>query len=134
MDQDGSVFSFFAKRMDWLSQRQGLIVKNIANADTPDYRPQDLRESQFRRALLREAGGSLAPTRTQKVHLSGAPGDMTDRPGNRRDLYEASPSGNAVILEQELATMGQTQNQHELMVSLYKKYMTMMKTAVRGSR
>jgi len=41
--------------MDLLSARQKLVASNIANADTPGYRTQDI---DFQREFLNAAGGS----------------------------------------------------------------------------
>ncbi|QNT68118.1 flagellar basal body rod protein FlgB [Defluviicoccus vanus] len=38
-----SLFAQMQARLDWLDRRQGVLAQNIANADTPGYRPQDLK-------------------------------------------------------------------------------------------
>ena len=61
--------------MDWLSQRQGILNQNIANADTPDYRPRDLRAGDFERLATGAIGhpSSMPVERTHQAHLDGAP-------------------------------------------------------------
>ena len=36
------LFKLITRRIDWLSQRQEILARNIANADTPGYRPLDI--------------------------------------------------------------------------------------------
>jgi flagellar basal-body rod protein FlgB len=50
----------------------------------------------------------------------------------QKDVYETSPSGNAVILEEQLIEVAKTQSDYQLMVNLYRKHMDMVRTAVRG--
>ena len=62
--------------MDLLSMRQKLVSSNIANADTPGYKTQDLNFQSDFQALL--AGSS-----PQAVEVSGLP---TRNDGNNVDL------------------------------------------------
>lgn len=39
------LFGLMGRRMAWLTQRQMVLSQNIANADTPGYKPKDLRKS-----------------------------------------------------------------------------------------
>ncbi len=43
------LFKLISARMSWLAQRQVVLGQNLANADTPNYRPKDLREADFAR-------------------------------------------------------------------------------------
>ena len=48
-----ALFQLISARLSWLSQRQGVLSQNIANADTPGYRTRDL-DFQFE---MRNAAG-----------------------------------------------------------------------------
>ena len=52
-----ALFGLVKKRLAWLAQRQEVLAKNIANADTPGYKPRDLKAFDFRRLVSREIGG-----------------------------------------------------------------------------
>ena len=54
MEDNFNIFAVLSKRMDWLSQRQKVLADNIANADTPNFQPRDLRADEFRRVLTLE--------------------------------------------------------------------------------
>ena len=52
MDLKGlKIFAMMQERMGWLAKRQEVVAENIANADTPAYRPKDLKELDFSRHL-----------------------------------------------------------------------------------
>ena len=51
------------------------------------------------------------------------------------DVYEVSPTGNEVVLEQQLIRVSETAMQHQLALSLYRKHVGMIRTALgRGAR
>ena len=45
------LFQLLSARLGWLGQRQATLSQNIANADTPNYRPRDLRARDFERLV-----------------------------------------------------------------------------------
>jgi flagellar basal-body rod protein FlgB len=53
------------RSLDYHSERHNLIASNIANANTPGFRPLELL-----RAESTETGGTLPMTRTESAHLS----------------------------------------------------------------
>ncbi|MEM7169564.1 MAG: flagellar basal body rod protein FlgB [Pseudomonadota bacterium] len=125
-----------AQRMDWLGQRQGVVADNIANADTQDYRARDLDEASFHRALTRQVGTPLAARQTHVGHLVGSKNADTSgaKVVEAAGAYEISPTGNSVVLEEQLIMMNQVQADHNMMVRLYKKHAAMIRLALKGSR
>ena len=133
MDGKGSILDLLAKRMEWLGHRQSVIANNIANADTPKFVPKDLPESEFRKVLGQQTGPRLEPRATQSGHIQPAAARQTGlRPVEAPDIYETSPSGNAVVIEEQMVKMNQVQVSHGLAVSLYKKHLTLIRMALRG--
>ncbi|HEX3209545.1 MAG TPA: hypothetical protein VHQ91_09215 [Geminicoccaceae bacterium] len=53
------LFKLMSARLAWLSQREVILGQNLANADTPNYRPRDLRPTSSR-AWQRRCRGSPA--------------------------------------------------------------------------
>ena len=47
MDAQSGLLGLIAKRMEWLGHRQTLIAENVANADTPQYTPRDLKQAML---------------------------------------------------------------------------------------
>jgi len=132
MEGKFNIFAVLGKRMDWLNQRERVLSENIANSDTPEYKPRDLDGSKFSR-LLQSQLAPVEPTTTDRAHLSGTV--VRDGPAKiegQRHTYEASPTGNAVILEEQLIKVQETQSAYQLMTNLYRKHMDMLRIAVRG--
>ena len=98
------LFALGDRRLDWLATRQSTVAENVANANTPGYRPRDLRS--FEEAL------AAPPTRlatTNPAHMTS--GARDDSGGVRRvDArgWETTVSGNAVAIEQELMRAAET--------------------------
>ena len=117
MDTTGlGIFDLARKRMAWASQRQAVLAKNIANANTPRFQPADVQD--FAKTLAGSTG--IDPSRTHPNHLSG-----TD-PGGSRAVGRPrvhSPDGNGVPLDRQLTTVADTQTTQTLTATIYKKYM-----------
>lgn len=132
MDAKPGIFSLLGKRMDWLGQRQQVLAQNIANADTPEYVPHDLKPQEFRRMVERNFAPSLKPVATQGGHIQTSSLKADDRGVEDRNNYEVAPSGNAVVVEEQLVKVTQTQNDYNAITNLYKKQIAMFKMALRG--
>jgi flagellar basal-body rod protein FlgB len=130
MEGKFNIFSVLGKRMDWLSQRQSVLADNIANSDTPNYVPRDLNEAEFAR-VLRSHLPAVGPEATHGAHLQGTAARGGPANSERQDApYETSPSGNAVILEEQLIKVAKTQSDYQTIVNLYRKHMDMFRTAL----
>lgn len=115
-------------RMHWHQARQKVIAENVANADTPGFRPNEMAQPAFD-ARGRAAGGSLSVARTSAAHLSlreTRPG-LAERAAER---FEVRPSGNAVNLEEEMLRAADNQSDFQLAASLYQKSLQLMRTAI----
>ena len=127
-----NIFAVLGKRMDWLSQRQKVLADNIANSDTPNFQPRDLNPGEFQRAL-RSQSPEVIPRTTHAAHLQGTVASGGPARAERQGrTWETSPSGNAVVLEEQLIKVSKTQSDYQTMINLYRKHMDMFKTALRG--
>ena len=134
MVENSSLLQLFAKRMTWLSNRQALITSNIANADTPNYVPKDLPADGFRKLLLSQSSPRLETSLTREGHIRPTGAGGTTLPAvDAPDIYEATPSGNAVVVEEQMVKMNLINTNYGMVVGLYKKHLTMMKLAIKGS-
>lgn len=132
MDGKPGLFSLLGNRMEWLGQRQKVLAQNIANADTPDYVPHDLKPQEFRRMIERRVGAILQPVATQAGHIQSSGTKADARAVEQKNRYETAPSGNAVVLEEQLIKVTQTQSDYNAITNLYKKQVAMVKMALRG--
>jgi flagellar basal-body rod protein FlgB len=127
------LFKLISARMSWLAQRQVVLGQNLANADTPNYRPKDLREADFARLAEGYSGRAsrIAVARTDPAHHEGAPLVRVGLAGREVDSnYETTPDGNAVILEEQMAKASQTALDYQLTSNLYRKYLGMIRLAL----
>jgi flagellar basal-body rod protein FlgB len=113
--------------MTWLGQRQQVLAQNIANADTPGYAAQDLKEPYFK-DLLRGASGRLEMAATAPGHLGGA--NPAKPVVERSPDSERKTSGNSVVLEDEMMKVSKTAMDFQLTTNLYRKHLGMIKTAL----
>ena len=115
-------------RMHWHQTRQKLLAENVSNADTPGFRPKDLKAPAFTPGGA-VTGGALGIGRTDPNHLVGASTRSGEDPLQAR-RFEVTPSGNAVSLEDEMLKVAQNQSDYQLAASLYQKSLQMLRTAV----
>ena len=117
------------EHLAWLGQRQQVLARNIANADTPGYVPRDLEPLRFRDMVHR----STPPVRVAQTvsgHLEGSKRrtpEFAER--EQRHAVDATPAGNAVDLEEEMAKMNETAVSHKLTAQLYRKYLGLVRMA-----
>jgi flagellar basal-body rod protein FlgB len=130
-----SVFRALQARMQWLNERQEVLAQNVANADTPNYQSRDLKPLDFRDMLHRQEQG-LTLAVSQPGHIAAAAGGAAQRRAStEQSKFEANPTGNAVVLEEEMLKVGKTTHDYELMSNLYSKSLGMIKIALgRGGR
>lgn len=128
------LFKLITRRIDWLSQRQEVLARNIANADTPGFRPLDL--SPFSAHLSGAGGPPPAMVTTDAAHIQpkGTRASQSSDTDRIDDIYEASPTGNEVILEQQLIRVSETAMQHQLALNLYRKHAGMIRAALGRGR
>jgi flagellar basal-body rod protein FlgB len=134
---DLSLFSGIGTKMDYLNKRQGIIAQNIANANTAGYIPQDLKPLDFGSALDKSTRARTisSPDRTSSMHLSGgsAGGSRLDSTTAQKATYDITPSGNAVVIEEQMMKAGETSMDYNLMTNLYQKHVSMIRMALGGN-
>lgn len=131
MDGKLNIFEAIARRMVWLGQRQQVLAQNIANSDTPDYVPQDLKHGPFQRMLAKSVA-LVRPAATHAKHMAG-PAGLAARPAesaDQRERFETAPSGNAVVLDEQLIKVAETQMDYQTMTNLYRKHAQMIRAAL----
>ena len=116
-------------RMQYHQSRQKLLAENVANADSPGYKPRDLKP--FDMMLAAQKGdftGSTTPAQTQSGHMGG-----TSSGGfglKRSSVFESTQSGNAVNLEDEMMRLSQNNSDYQLASTLYGKSMSYLRIAL----
>ena len=104
---DIPILSMLRTRMEWHQERQRVLAENVANADTPDYRPKDLAPLNFENALMDtvsraafepiriiSAGRTTVPFRRGgQPALRGAARRQRRQPRRRDDESRVEPDG-----------------------------------------
>jgi flagellar basal-body rod protein FlgB len=126
---DLPIFSMLRTRMNWHQERQRLLAQNVANADTPGYRPRDLTPLDFGRQV-QQASGQLQLALTAPGHLTSGGATGGSFGVERSGKYDVKPMGNAVNLEDEMMKVAANQMDHQAAISLYSRSMGLLKTAI----
>ena len=108
--------------------RQAQIARNIANADVPGYRARDV--VSFSDSFNRSQANDVRTTR--EGHLSsrdtGSAYRTVDLGG------EASPNGNNVSVDVEMARGTDAKSSHDLALAVYKSSMDILRTSIGRGR
>ncbi|NNU17406.1 flagellar basal body rod protein FlgB [Parvularcula sp. ZS-1/3] len=121
-----SLFTTMTNKMDYLTTRHTLLAQNVANADTPGYKAQDLKN--FTEALRTvKPAGMLA---THGRHMIAELGNTTFREDNAVGGWETAPSGNQVTLEEQMINAADNARDYQLSTQLMKKHVGMMKAVL----
>ena len=126
-----TLFQAMGAKLDYLDTRQKVIAQNIANADTPNYRPKDLTEVDFGRVLTNVTHDRAVRIHsTQRGHLPAHNAVADPRNIKQKETYEVAPAENSVILEEQMLKATQTSIDHGLMLNLMKKNVGMIRMAL----
>ncbi|MBE0514211.1 flagellar basal body rod protein FlgB [Sulfurimonas sp.] len=127
-----------AKALDYRAIRQDMISSNIANADTPYYRPRDIRFedalSEQREKILNQSTPKLQMAQTNATHLP-LPDEKSSSMPKRffRDGHMARNDGNSVDLDVETTEMSKNSIMFNALISSMKKNSEIFKSVIDSS-
>ncbi len=124
---DIPIFSMLRTKMQWHQERQHLLAENVANADTPQFRPTDLVPPKFDAPAPGVAPVTLV--RTSPAHLASADGASDFQQGPAND-FEVVPTGNGVSLEDEMLKVAANQMDFQTATTLYTHGLGLIRTAI----
>jgi flagellar basal-body rod protein FlgB len=103
---DSTLMAALGREMTRAVQRQAVAAGNLANAETPGYRAQEMQFAEALAGQLEGAGGVLQPLATHTRHLAGA----ADGGGVMRDAegLAARRDGNTVQMEREMLALSRS--------------------------
>ena len=116
-------------KMQWHQERQRVLAENVANSDTPNFKPRDLVEPKIDVTGANAGPGPLAMVRTSTSHIipSGAPESFDQ---NTKIGFETRPTGNSVNLEDEMLKVSANQMDYAAVTSLYSSRLHLLKVAI----
>ncbi len=129
MFDDLTLFAMARKSMAWLAKREEVVAQNIANADTPKYKPKDLKPVDFK-DLLQPEPQPIRAVATNPMHISPAVESTRFEAVTERRPEESKPDGNEVLLEEQTKKIGDIHDAHMLAANLLQANMAMFKTAI----
>ena len=114
------LFGRITQRMAWLSERTRVLSQNIANADTPGYRPKDVKPLDFEAEMRKLA--PVEPARTSQQHMTGTvppSGDFDVKKSKK--FYEQAREENAVVIEEQMMKLSESQVSYNTASSIIQK-------------
>ena len=131
MDYSGiNLFKLMKTKMAYMAERQDMLAKNVANVDTPGYKPRDLKKLDFDRLVTIEAT-RLKIRATSTAHITDPATKKADfRDEEMRKTYETTPVENAVVIEEQMMKMAENQMEYQKVTNLYNKVSGMFKIAI----
>jgi flagellar basal-body rod protein FlgB len=128
---DLPALSALRTKMQWHQERQRLLSENVANSDTPNFKPRDLIEPKFDAAGANAGSmGALGMMRTSTSHIAPSGGEESfDQ--DRKAAFQTTPVGNSVSLEDEMLKASANQMDYAAITALYGKSLQLLKTAIK---
>jgi len=107
----GKTVDMLAAVLDFRSERHKVITSNIANIDTPNYRPKDIVFEEELKEMF-EAG--------EGMHLTGNKGKnlLPGKAVAKEDSHEMVETGEKVDLDGEMAKLAENNLMYNLAVEL----------------
>jgi flagellar basal-body rod protein FlgB len=126
---DIPILTMLRTRMAWHQERQRVLADNVANADTPNFKPRDLVPPDMGRTA--PAAGPVALVRTDPMHLNApGAGGGSRFAADARGRYQVRPTGNAVRIEDEMMKVAANQMDYQMVTTLYSRGLGLIKTAL----
>jgi len=133
-------FGILEKSLHYRQIRQDMIASNIANADTPFYRPKDIR---FEEALEEEVNRRFNHSRVPKLklaqtddgHLKGFDEDDASKPiVFFRDGHLAKNDGNSVDIDVEMSEMSKNNIAYNATIEALRKDIDLFKAVIDSTK
>lgn len=128
-------FGVHEKAVKLRSMRAEVIARNLANADTPGYKAQDIDFKSAMQASMEASGkqGPLSNTDSRHYKTANTSGAMADKVTlTYRQPTQPSIDGNTVETEQELARFARNANDFQASFTLLNNKMKGLVSALRG--
>ena len=125
MFSDLNVFKTAYAMATHAGQRQAVIARNMANADTPGYQPRDIEAFQ---TAFENTGHEAAMVTTRQGHLHG---HTVAQPWAEHVADPSGdPNGNGVSLEEEMLKAVEVKRQHDRALAIYKSAIGVLRTSL----
>lgn len=129
---DLPLLGMLKSKMQWHQARQSVLAQNVANADTPGFRPSDLKPISSNRSVRTAGLAPVSTARTHAAHMKGTPMGMQRAAFDNKTSkgWETTPAGNAVVLEEQMIKVSANQFDFQMASTLYARSLGLLKTAI----
>ncbi len=139
---DIPLFAMLKGKLVYESRREAVIAQNVANADTADYAPRDMKPFTFDQTLKAQASLSLTETNPGHMQIASSAGatgatGVSGAAGAGGGDDQVSPDsevrldGNHVVLEDQMMKLTQSRMDYDAAVGLYQQSLQLLKTAIK---
>ena len=128
---DLPILGMLKNKMQWHQARQGVLAHNVANADTPRFRPSDLKPMNTRQSDRTAGLAAVSTARTHSAHIGASMGmQKTAFDSKTAKGWETTPAGNSVVLEEQMIKVSANQFDFQMASTLYSRSLGLRKTAI----
>jgi flagellar basal-body rod protein FlgB len=121
------------KVLDLRSQRHGLIVSNITNADTPNYKAFDMMvEEAMQKERAGESGFALERTHADHMPSSPRARDPRIRAVKSEEMLVRRSDNNTVDIDREMANLSENGLLYSASAQILAKKFEMLASAIKG--
>ena len=131
MDKTGKLL---ARALDYRAKRHGVIAGNLANIDTPGYRPKDIDFDDALKEALNEPAIKL--TITHPAHMPVGSGGNLKGPAEfpMHEIPRGAQSDSQVDLDREMTKMAKNNLLYEAAVRMLSKKFDELKAVIEEGR
>ncbi|PIR00859.1 MAG: flagellar basal body rod protein FlgB [Nitrospinae bacterium CG11_big_fil_rev_8_21_14_0_20_45_15] len=125
-----NVPAMMKKSLDFNSQRHMLISSNLSNAETPDFKAQDLDFGAQLRSVL-NMDGKVSMSSTNSKHMGPSNEGIKNLEADVFEEVDAAKSnGNNVNVDKEMAKLAENQIQYNATIALMMKRASTVRAAI----
>lgn len=126
MFYDLNVFKTAYAMATHAGQRQAVIARNMANADTPGYQPREIEAFE---TAFDNTDRQTAMAATRQGHLHGV-GLADQNWAEHAADPSGDPNGNGVSLEEEMLKAVEVKRQHDRALAIYRSSIGILRTSL----
>lgn len=132
----GGNFPLLEKSLTLRARRHEMIVSNIANADTPNYKSFDIMiEDELQKTPGRSSSVPLKSTNVRHLRRVGTPGlDQVTIHKNEPNEHSLRGDGNTVDMEKEMVNLSENSIQYKASTLILGKMFTALKNVIKGGK
>jgi flagellar basal-body rod protein FlgB len=129
---DLPVLDVLRAKMKWHQARQRVLAENVANADTPGFNARELKPLEFQSMVKASgaAGTDMHVTNVRHISETQSSAEGTEHRREDDSDFDTTPSGNSVVLEEQMMKVAQNQMDYQAATTLYSKSIGLLRMAL----